>query len=302
MTPRFDKLPTFEGVKAGEFCTTELPNGILLHNFDIVVAAGNAAGGSGAGGGRTLAETIDMLELRLNNTAQRQYTGAEIEAFNKRNGSAFDVSTTGTGATLATYLRNFLNETFRKDPFYARSFGWNLNDNPGAPGSGNLQIAVKFNAACTAPSISGGYWFDKSSAPIGKIVKVKRMSQDAIGSERNYGKLLDLGSKADRLFSLHFFPTVGGTVRFVSEVSIKYDGQDIIKNLGYLLNRFHLQKNEMVPDTAATPRFDWECDVFDPLQDAMPLRPGANHDVKVTFDGAANGNMVVVAQYSGEPD
>jgi hypothetical protein len=302
MTPRYDKLKTFEGIKAGEYATTDMPNGILLHFFDIVIAAGNASGGAGAGGGRTLAETVDFLELRLNNAVQRQYTGAEIQAFNARNGSAFDVSTVGTGATLATYLRNFLNETFRRDPYLARSFGWNLNDNPGAPGSGNMQIAVKFNAACTAPSISGGYWYDPSQKPIGSIVKVRRMSQDAIGSERNYSKLLDLGSKAERLFSLHFFPTVGGTVRYVTELTLSYDGVDYAKQLGYLLNRFHLQKTEMVPDTAGTPRFDVEFDALDPLQDALPLRQGANQDCKVTWDGAANGNMIVVAQFSGPPE
>lgn len=301
MTPRYDKLPTFEGVKAGEYATCDLPNGILLLFFDLIILAGSAAGGTGTGNGRTLAETVDFLELRLNGVAQRTYTGAEIEALNKRNGSAFDISTVGTGATFGTYLRNFLMETFRKDPMFARSFGWNLNDNSGNKGSGNMQIAVKFNAACTSPSITGGYWFEQSSNPIGKIVKVKRVSLDAIGSNRDYSKLLDLAN-ADRLFSMHFFPTVGGTSRYVKTFGLKYDGVDVVKNLDYLLNRFHLQKNEMSPDTSGTPRFDFEFDAVDPIQAALPLRQGANHNVSIEWDGAAGGNMIAVLQYVGDPD
>ena len=303
MTPQYDVLKTFEGVKAGEYATNDMPNGILLHFIDLEVMAGNASGGTGTGGGRTFAETVDFIELRLGNKKQREYTGAELVALNARNGAAYDIVTTGTGATLKTFIRIYLNEIFRRDPFLARAFGWNLNDNPGVPGSGDLQIAIKFNAACTTPSVTGGYWYEPSNKSIGTIVKVRRVSQDAIGTSRDYSKILDLGDKAALLYSIHFMPTVGGTVRYVNKISLSYDGKDIVKPyLGYLQNRFRLQKAEMVPDVVAAPRFDVEFDALDPIQDALPLRMGANHNLYVEWDGAAAGNMAVLLQYAGLPE
>lgn len=303
-TPKQAKLKTFSGVKAGEVATSSVPKKILLHFADFIIAAGSATGGAGTGGGRTLAETVDSIEFRLNSVAQQTWTGAQIEALNKRNGSPFDISTVGTGATFATYLRAFFNEQFRRDPYLARAFGWNLNDNPGAPGSGDMEIAIKFNAACTAPSVTGVYWFDDSVKPIGEIVKVKQTSKEAIGAALDLTSVLNLGpaDKARRLFSMHIWPTVGGTVRYANEITLDYGGQTYRKELGYLLNRFALQKAEMSPDTGATPRFDVEFDMLDPIQEALPLVPGANHNLNIKFDGAANGNLPLTFIYQGQPD
>jgi hypothetical protein len=283
-----DQLRTPNGVDASAKATFDLDLGNLYRELWLQVSV--------AAGDKAYDEIISDIFIEVNGKAQRQHTPNELNAINTLHDSTLTVKTTGSKATgdLVSYIPILLAEDFRKNVDRGLALGWN------AVGIRSLQLKVQL-ANVVSPTLSGwGIWDQADlSRGLGPITKWKRQDLDAVGTPKDFGKVWDVGGADDNFAqSVHLFPTSSGTLRFVTDVELKFNNQ-IVHKRSNVQNQSVLISKGMNPDLGAAPRYDLVFDESDSIGDVRNLKLVTKQNLKLTFDGAPNGSMRAISLETG---
>lgn len=285
---RLKQLPTFDTIAAGKKNVVDLPLGLRYHS--IWLELGNAAIAA-----NTISDLTDDIIVKLNGKPQRTHTGAELNALNGINGSAYLLKATGTDgqANRRLYLPIWFAEPWRKDQSDVDALTLRAN------AIESFQVEVNLKAGLAAPILQGWYEFDYDGRPLGALSKWIRQDLSAVGTSRDITTI----DKRDFIEAVHFFPTVEGTPKYVTEIKITANGEELRDRITTLQNQASLLGRELVPDTAAVPRFDQVFDFDDPINGALPThqngKPINELTFKVTWNAAANGTMPVIVKRTG---
>lgn len=284
-----DQLRTPTGVVPGARAIFDLDLGNKYRKlwFAISVAAGD----------KTFDQIVDDIFVDVNGKSQRQHTPKELNEINTLHGSFLGVKTSGSVGTgdLVSYLPIYFAETFRKNVDRGLSLGWN------ALGINSLQVKFQMTAGTTSPVLAGWGTWDAAdtSRGLGPITKWKRQDLEAVGSPKDFGKVFDVGGSLDNYVqSMHIWPTSTGTVRYITEAELKFNNT-IVHKRTFNQNQSDILAEEMTPDLGATPRYDMVFDESDSVDDTINLRFVTKQNLKLTYDGAPNGNQRLISLETG---
>lgn len=292
---RIKQLPSFDAVAAGKKAVNTLPLGLRYHA--IWLRLGNAAAVN-----NSLADVVDDITVKINGKPQRQCTGLQLNQLNGINGAAFLEKTTGTvnTANYVHYLPIYFAQPWRKDQVESRAMALRANGIESLQVEVNLRAANLAAVANAALFLDGWYEFDFDDRPIGLLSKWLRQDFSAVGTSRDITTI----DKRDFIESVHFFPTSDG--KFVTEMKVTANGEELRDRITYLQNQATLLGRELVPDTVAAPRYDCIFDYDDPINGALPTqqsgKPINELTFKLTWDGAANGTQTAIVQRTGSPE
>lgn len=288
---RVKQLPTFDAVAAGQKAVCELPLGLRYHAIWLVL-------GNNAVAANAISDLVNDIVVKVNGKPQRTHTGVQLNALNGLNGAAYLAKATGTDgqADRRHYLPIWFAEPWRKESNEVAALALRAN------GVSSVQLEVNVKAGLAAPVVGGFYEFDYDNRPIGLIQKWIRQDIGAVGTSRDINTI----DKRDFIESLHLFPTVGGTSRYVSAVKFTANGEEIRDRITHLENQASLLGRELVPDTVAVPRFDLVFDYDDPINGALPTqrdnKPLNEMTLKVEWNDVAGGTMPMIIQRTGAPE
>ena len=286
---RIKQLPTFDSVAAGKKAVVSLPLGLRYHTVWLEL-------GNNAAAANTITDLVDDIVVKINGKPQRIATGDQTNQLNGVNGTAFLLSATGVDgqATRRLHLPIYFAEPWRKSVDEVSALALRAN------GIESLQIEVGMKAGLAAPLLSGWYEFDYDSRPIGLISKWNRRDFSAVGSSVDIATI----DKRDFIEAVHLFPTSDG--KFVSEVKLTANGEEIRDRITTVQNAATLLGREMNPDTSATPRYDLVFDYDDPVNGALPTQangePIKELTLKLTWNAAAAGVQTAIIKRTGPPD
>jgi len=286
---RIKQLPTFDSVAAGKKAVVSLPLGLRYHTVWLEL-------GNNAAAANTITDLVDDIVVKINGKPQRIATGDQTNQLNGVNGTAFLLSATGVDgqATRRLHLPIYFAEPWRKSVDEVSALALRAN------GIESLQIEVGMKAGLAAPLLSGWYEFDYDSRPIGLISKWNRRDFSAVGSSVDIATI----DKRDFIEAVHLFPTSDG--KFVSEVKLTANGEEIRDRITTVQNAATLLGREMNPDTSATPRYDLVFDYDDPVNGALPTQangaPIKELTLKLTWNAAANGTQQAIIKRTGPPE
>lgn len=284
---RVKLLPTFDSVAAGRKAVCELPMGIRIHALWLEL-------GNNAVAANEISDLVDDIVLKVNGKPQRQHTGVQLNALNGINGAAYVSKATGTAgqADRRHYLPLFFAEPWRKTQNEVAALALRTN------GIASAQIEVNVKAGLAAPIVGGFYEFDYDDRAIGALQKWIRQDVSAVGTSRD---ILTI-DKRDFIESIHLFPTVEATPKFVKAVKFTANSEELRENTTHLQNQAVLLGRELVPDTTATPRYDLVFDYDDPINGAFQASGLKEMTLKVEWNAAANGTMPIIIQRNGPPE
>ena len=284
---RVKQLPTFDSVAAGRKAVCDLTLGLRYHVIWLVLG-NNAVAANG------IADLVDDITVKINGKPQRQMTGVQLNDLNGLNGSAFLAKATGTAGQpdRRHYLPIFFAEPWRKNQGEVPALAVRAN------GIESFQVEVSVKTGLAAPIVQGYFEFDYDDRPIGVLQKWTRQDVSAVGLARD---ILTL-DKREFIESIHLFPTVEGTPKFVKLVKFTANGEEIRDAISHLENQALLLGREMVPDVSATPRYDLVFDYDDPINGALPASGLKEMTLKVEWNAAANGTMPIIVQRTGPPE
>lgn len=287
---RIKQLPTFDSIAAGKKNVVDLPLGLRYKAVWLEL-------GNNAVAANTIGDLTDDIVVKINGKPQRTHTGLELNALNGLNGAPYLLKSTGTDgqADRRLFLPIWFAEPWRKDQAEVDSLALRAN------GIESLQIEVNLKAGLAAPILQGWYEFDYDTRTIGGLSKFIRQDFSAVGTTRDITTI----DKRDFIESIHLFPT-SGTARYVSEVKLTANGEEIRDRITHLQNQATLLGRELVPDTVAVPRYDLVFDYDDPINGALPTnqngKPINELTLKVTWNAAAAGTMTAIIKRTGPPE
>lgn len=161
-------------------------------------------------------------------------------------------------------------------------------------------MEVNVKAGLASPIVQGWYEFDYDNRDIGLISKAIRQDYSAVGTSRDITSI----DKRDFVEAVHLFPTSDG--KYVSEVKLTANGEEIRDRITYLQNRATLLGRQMIPDTVAAPRYDLVFDYDDPVNGALPTqvngKPINELTLKLTWNAAASGTQTAIIKRTGPPE
>lgn len=279
-------LPSFNGVASPGTATIDLPLGKRYHA--VWLKFGDSVGTTLASG-----NFIREIRVKIDGKVQRTMTGIELNAINTAMGAAFAAKTSGSGATLLTYLPIWFCQPWRKTASEVEATCWN------AIGIDSFQIEVDIATGLSSVTLSGYYeWDIPTSAKIGVIQKWVRQTFPASGTEYDITTL----PRKDFLEAIFLFPTVGGTSRYVNKARLVANGENRHDMITTLDNQAILLGRELNPDVSGTPRYDLILDYDDPVNSALPAGALNELNLHVEWSGTAAGTMVGLSQTVGAPD
>jgi len=286
---RIKQLPTFDSVAAGKKAVVSLPLGLRYHTVWLEL-------GNNAVAANTITDLVDDIVVKINGKPQRIATGDQTNQLNGVNGTQFLLSATGVDGqvTRRLHLPIYFAEPWRKSVDEVAALALRAN------GIESLQIEVGMKAGLAAPLLSGWYEFDYDNRPIGIISKWNRRDFSAVGSSVDISTI----DKRDFIEAVHLFPTSDG--KFVSDVKLTANGEEIRDRITTVQNAATLLGREMNPDTSATPRYDLVFDYDDPVNGALPTQangaPIKELTLKLTWNAAAAGTQTAIIKRTGPPE
>lgn len=286
---RIKQLPSFDAVAAGKKAVVDLPLGLRYHCVWLEL-------GNNATADNTISDLVDDIVVKINGKPQRTHTGAQLNALNGINGSSFLLSASGTDgeADRRLYLPIWFAEPWRKDQGEVASLALRAN------GIETFQIEVNVKPGLAAPIVQGWYEFDYDNRPLGLLSKYIRQDYSAVGTNRDINTI----DKRDFIESVHLFPTSDG--KYITEVKLTANGEEIRDRITFLQNRATLLGRELVPDTDSVPRYDLVFDYDDPINGALPTQQNGKAinelTLKLTWDSAANGTQTAIIKRTGPPE
>jgi hypothetical protein len=286
---RIKQLPSFDAVAAGKKAVVDLPLGLRYHC--VWLELGNNAVAANA-----IDDLVDDIVVKINGKPQRTHTGGQLNALNGINGTSFLLSATGTDgqADRRLFLPIWFAEPWRKDQGEVASLALRAN------GIETFQIEVNVKAGLAAPIVQGWYEFDYDNRPLGLLSKYIRQDYSAVGTTRDINTL----DKRDFIESVHLFPTSDG--KYITEVKLTANGEEIRDRITFLQNRATLLGRELVPDTDPVPRYDLVFDYDDPINGALPTQQNGKAitelTLKLSWDSAANGTQTAIIKRTGPPE
>ena len=286
---RIKQLPTFDSVAPGKKAVVNLPLGLRYHVVWLEL-------GNNAVAANTITDLVDDIVVKINGKPQRIATGDQTNQLNGVNGPQFLLSATGVDGqvTRRLHLPIYFAEPWRKSVDEVAALALRAN------GIESLQIEVGMKAGLAAPLLSGWYEFDYDNRPIGIISKWNRRDFSAVGSSVDISTI----DKRDFIEAVHLFPTSDG--KFVSDVKLTANGEEIRDRITTVQNAATLLGREMNPDTSATPRYDLVFDYDDPVNGALPTQangaPIKELTLKLTWNAAAAGTQTAIIKRTGPPE
>jgi hypothetical protein len=286
---RIKQLPSADSVAAGKKAVFDLPLGLRYHAIWLEL-------GNNAIAANTIGDLTDDIVVKINGKPQRIATGLQINQLNALNGDAFALSASGTDgqADRRLFLPIFFAEPWRKDTGEVPSLALRAN------GIETFQVEVNVKAGLAAPIVQGWYEFDYDNRPVGLLSKWIRQDYSAVGTTRDINTI----DKRDFISAINLFATSDG--KFVSEVKLTANGEEIRDRITHLQNRATLIGREMKPDLTAAPRYDLVFDYDDPVNGALPTQSGGKTinelTLKLTWNAAANGTQTAIIQRTGPPE
>lgn len=286
---RIKQLPTFDSVAAGKKAVVDLPLGLRYHALWLEL-------GNNAIAANAIADLVDDIVIKINGKPQRTHSGTQLNDLNGLNGSAFLLSASGTNgqADRRLYLPIWFAEPWRKTQSEVASLALRAN------GIESFQVEVNVKAGLASPIVQGWYEFDYDNRDIGLISKAIRQDYSAVGTSRDITSI----DKRDFVEAVHLFPTSDG--KYVSEVKLTANGEEIRDRITYLQNRATLLGRQMIPDTVAAPRYDLVFDYDDPVNGALPTqvngKPINELTLKLTWNAAASGTQTAIIKRTGPPE
>ena len=284
---RIKQLPTFDSTAAGKKNVVDLPLGLRYHTIWLEV-------GNNAVAANALTDLVEDVVVKINGKPQRTHTADQLDQLNLINGASFGIKAYGTDgqADRRLFFPIWFAEPWRKSHEEVTSLALRAN------GIESFQIEVNLVAGLAAPILQGFYEFDYENRPIGLISKFIRQDYSAVGTSRDITTI----DKRDFIEGIHFFPTTG-TARYVKEVKVTANGEEIRDRITWNQNASALLGRELTPDVR---RFDLVFDYDDPINGALPTqvngKPITELTVKITWDAAANGTQTAIIKRTGPPE
>ncbi len=328
------QLPSFNGVPAtlaaGAIATVtcRLNLGERLHVLWLEFSSADVASNVGIG---TLAAPtlVSNIRFKINGKTVREATAQEINRIQSDMGAFYAAKTSGTSGNITTApfktrLPWFFAEPWRKGsvaiggvqiPEAALS-AVNLNGIESATIEVDIAGTVAGVAtAVTAPSVSGYYEYEKTTANIGQVVKWSRQS---FGPTNSPAEIATLDKLRGAYQSIHLFCPSGG--QFVRAVKFTRNNEEIRQDIDRHQNDAMLVAREMSPvtlnvaDVASrvnTGMYNLMFDYDDPIRQALQtsadgrpvneltLRPSFG-DALTFANVAPSGTMIVISQITGD--
>jgi hypothetical protein len=291
---RIKKLPTFDSTAAGAKNVVDLPLGLRYHV--IWLELGNVEGDGDPLVANALTDLVDDIVVKINGKPQRTHTADQLNRLNFLNGSAYAAKAFGTDGwpTRRLFLPIYFAEPWRKSPAEVSAMALRAN------GIESFQIEVNLKAGLASPVLRGFYEFDYDSRPIGLLSKFIRQDYSAVGTSRDITTI----DKRDFIEAIHLFETTG-TARYVSEVKLTANGEEIRDRITWNENAALLLARELVPSSDDF-RYDLVFDYDDPVNGALPTsingKPINELTLKVTWNDVANGTMTAIIKRTGPPE
>lgn len=181
MPRRNVRLPSANGVGAGQTATFDLPTNRRYYGVDLVYKTNaNQA---------TIEADVTKIRVNINGKTQREFTAAELFKMNATNGIAF----------AAGIIPIMFAEPKRRTVQGEEGLAWGMKD------VRTFQIEVDIAGAATAPTLGGSAEIDNVQVPLGLIVKHKRFTFSPTGAGTFQINSLP---KNDAFLRTHYFSNI----------------------------------------------------------------------------------------------
>lgn len=299
---RHTPLRSFESVGAGSTAYSVLYKGRLTHAIGLEIgdngASSNGLDLTQQANVNTMVDAIvGQVRVMVDSYPARTFKLSELNQLNSVNGAAYAASVSGAAGNAAcrAHLTIMFADIFRNNQVEDRKNAWNLSKS-----TPDVKIEVDINNGIVNPVVYATHEWEPADEGrgLGAVCKWIRGTIPTLSAQNDYDLLRLMGG--DWLQSMHFFPTVEAVPKFLQSLRINAGGLgNIIENITYLENQVKLLKRQMVPDTAAVPRWDWVLDYTDRLDDALQTSMLTALQAYFTFNGSAAGAMPYIIQKTG---
>jgi len=311
MSLKIAQLPTFDGIPASTTAVTpvsiELNRGELVHALWLQASVAAGSVGLGTLQAPTL---LGYIRLKIDGTTYREVSAQRLAVLNALNnpsgGSQYSTKTSGTGATLVSYLPIFLAEPWRQGVFNAQGIAvpeaaitaWPVT-------SRRVTLEVELAASLTSPILTGFYEYEPTNQKMGKIIAWE--THNISVSSASPGLTVEKfgGNENEGIQVLSLFPTIQTTSAYVSSLKFsrnkdpirdavtRYQNDAILISRGLSPTALDLTSDTTIKNTGA---YHLVMDYDDPIRQTLAVKGFTEVTMTPTFNTAPAGALEIVVQ------